>query len=142
LGPRGGYEFALEHFTTQLRLGYCQSGFSNEHLATDANELDAEAALLRVVDIGAFSLGGGASVGAAWLRQTFDGARVAPARDTLALEFSALAQGTFELDAGLFFGLEAAGFMHVFEQQNGRPPRTDATTEFTVRSTLFAGKHF
>jgi len=141
-GLRAGYGIDLPELTLAAAIGACRSRFDNAVLEARADELALDLSVARVFDYPLASLSVGASAGASWLRQSFDTAGRAPARNSLAGSVALLLGATRELSHGYYLLAELAGQLYVFERQAAGEPSSELGATFALRPLLGAGKHF
>ncbi|HTV23202.1 MAG TPA: caspase family protein [Polyangiaceae bacterium] len=141
-GARGGYSVDLPQITLAAALGACRSHFDNAVLEANADEFAFDLSAARVFDFPLVSLSVGVSAGASWLRQSFDTAGRAPARNSLAGSVALLLGAAHDLSHGYYLLAELAGQLYVFERQPLGEAGSELGATFALRPTLGAGKHF
>ena len=141
-GVRAGYALELRRVSIAPRVGFCRSGFANERVRATADEADLDVTMTRVFDLPVVSIGVGAGLGVAWLRQSFTTRGHAPPRDTAAGHFDLVLELGWDLPRGFQILTSIAGQVWVFEQQRGDENRPATTAVFTGRVLLGVGKRF
>jgi hypothetical protein len=108
-GPTLGLPIGLRQVTVTPRARLCRIGFENDYLESNTVEWSADVKLAHVFDLARVSLGVGVTAGAAYLRQTFRTAGIAPERNAAAGTVGVVASATFDLPAAFFVLIEAEG---------------------------------
>jgi hypothetical protein len=140
-GIRGGYALDLAELTLSLGASFCRSGFENARLRADADEASLDLSAARVIDLPVVSVALGGTLGAGWLRQSFDARGRAPARNGWVLFPGALAALSTELGSGLSAFAEAIARLSVFRQRRSDGSE-DTTAAAGLELTVGASKRF
>jgi hypothetical protein len=127
-GPYVGWAIDLESLSIVPRLGACRSTFENEIVSARADEIDLEVRAVHAFDVSRVTFELGLSGGGGLLLQRFSTTGVAPTRSSFALEAGAIAGVRFDLPLGLNLGLDVAGLLYVFRQENAAGDRSFAPT--------------
>jgi hypothetical protein len=138
-----GYAIELANLSLMPRLGFCQSGFSNEILSASADQLDVGVRIAHAWDLPNVSVDLGLDAGVALLHQSFTTVGVAPDRNSGAGYIGASVGVTVDIPAGFYLLGEAAAQTYFFLQQ---PAEDDASATigaaFAARPLIGLGKHW
>jgi hypothetical protein len=140
-GARGGYAVDLSELTLSLGAAFCRSVFESALVHTRADEASLGVSVLRVFDLPFVSVGFGATLGAGWLRQSFDTRGLARTRNGWLAFPGAVAVASTELGTGFSAFTEAIGRLSVFRQRRGVGSE-DTTAVPGLELTIGASKRF
>jgi hypothetical protein len=99
------------------RLDACTSAFQNDMLRATANEYGGDVRVFHAWDLPIVTIDIGLSVGASWLRQTFQTAGSAPSRDTVAARSSIGAGASLDIGGGFHLVAESSLETYLFRLQ-------------------------
>lgn len=140
-GIRGGYALDLAVLTLSAGAGFCRSGFENRLLSAHADETSLDLSAAHVFDLPVVSVALGATLGAGWLRQSFETRGRAPPRNGWVLFPGVLASLSTELGAGFSIFAEGIGRLSVFRQQRADGSE-DTLADPGLQLTFGASKRF
>lgn len=140
-GARGGYALDMAELTLSLGASFCRSGFENSRLSARADETSLDLSAARVVDWPVVSLALGGTLGAGWLRQSFEARGSAPSRNAWVLFPGALLALSADAGSGFSAFAELIGRLSVFRQRHSDDSE-DTRAVPGVELTIGASKRF
>lgn len=138
-GVAAGTAVALRPLTLQVRLGFCQSGFSAGGLTVTSDAWDLEVAATHAWDLPGVSLEVGLAAGGAVLEQRFRTAGVAPPRTTAALQLSPTVAVSRDLGQRSYVFLSTSATTYLFRVEDSTDRTTSFAPSFALRFALGAG---
>lgn len=141
-GLRGGHSLDLRELTLSLGVAFCRSSFDNSRLRAHADEASLDVSAVRVIDLPVISVALGGTLGAGWLRQSFETRGRAPARNSWLAFPGALVALSVELGHSTSAFAEAIGRLSVFRQRRGEGSETNTTAVPGLALTLGATQRF
>ena len=140
-GAYAGYAFTFTALTVTPRLDACASTFDRAVHAT-ANEYGGDVRFAHAWDIPVVTVDIALSLGASWLRQTFETTGVAPARDTIAFRSSVGIGLTVDVPAGFYALADGAAESYVFRLEDTTTGTTAYEPSLALRVHAGIGKHW
>lgn len=145
-GVRAGYTWDLPSFSLSTGLGACRSRFHNSALSAHADEFEGSAEGRYVLDLSRLSLGVGVTLGASWLRQSFETEGAAPNRSSVAGRIGPVVSVSSEVAYGMYWQLAVSGELYLFRQQQASAVARNAKVSLgavpAAATTLAFGKYF
>jgi hypothetical protein len=133
-----GVQLDLEALSLQLRLRYGQARQENEFLKTEQRLLGGDAAVLKLFDLDALSLGFGLRAGVDWAQQRFEGEGVAPPRDAVVLRAGPVLHLGWSAAERWGLYLEGSGDAYLLTTEDTEAKRSETGLRFVPQAMVGA----
>jgi Caspase domain len=139
-GAYAGYGLTLSTLSITARIDGCTSSFDNAFLQATTNEAGGDLRFAHAWDLPVVTVDLGLSVGGSWLRQTFEAAGNAPARDSFAARSAVNLGLAVELGGGFELTAESAAETYLFRLQTATS--SSLTPSLAYRQRVGLAKHW
>ncbi len=135
----------LRFLTIDARVDYQRASLNGERLSARLQTVSIQAGARAAYDLGPVALSAGLRVGGAWIHQSFQTDRIAPARSRLVPMFLGVIRADFSIYDGWFLGLEGQlGTLYIRRSAglSGDQASSQADTPLLGRLALGVGKQW